>query len=138
MLLSLGFTVFLLFTDTVAPSEACLYSQNNWVLAQIHQQSTQAAIHIILVCCTGWDTSKNLDKWRSITSNAFVLNMVKGHHLLLRWHLLLFHIFQLFYIKAAKAHYPIIQKEEDELLAKDAIEPLMGGPGFLPKCICCS
>ena len=27
-------------------------------------------------------------------------------------------------------HHPIIQKEVDELLAKGAIEPLMGGAGF--------
>ena len=28
------------------------------------------------------------------------------------------------------AHYPIIEKEVDELLAKGATEPLTGGAGF--------
>ena len=39
------------------------------------------------------------------------------------------------------AHYPIIQKELDKLLAKDTTEPLNGGAGYystvfvIPKCI---
>ena len=40
------------------------------------------------------------------------------------------HYFRWFYIKGALAHYHIIQKEVDELLAKGAIEPLDGGSGF--------
>ena len=43
-------------------------------------------------------------------------------------------------MKAATAHHPFIQKEEDELLGKGAIEPWTGGAGFystvfvVPKC----
>ena len=33
-------------------------------------------------------------------------------------------------MKAAVVHHIIIQKEVDELLAKDAVEPWMGGAGF--------
>ena len=33
-------------------------------------------------------------------------------------------------MKALAAHYPIIQKELDELLSKGAIEPSPGGAGF--------
>ena len=49
--------------------------------------------------------------WRSITSNRFVLNMVKGHHLQLRTWPPLFHKFHWFNIKAALAHHPLILKE---------------------------
>ena len=83
---------------------------------------------------------KFLDQWRSITSNRFVLNMVRGHHLQLRSHPPLFHNFWHFNVKAAAAHHPVIQKEVDELLAKGAIEPSSGGAGFyssvfvVPKC----
>ena len=55
-------------------------------------------------------------------------------------HLPLFHIFEWFNIKATPPHYSIIQKEVDELLAKDATEPSSGGAGFysnilaVPKC----
>ena len=73
---------------------------------------------------------KFLDQWRSITSNRFVLNMVWGHHLQLKSHPPLFHDFQHFNVKAAAAHHPVIQKEVDELLAKGAIEPSLGGAGF--------
>ena len=68
--------------------------------------------------------------WRSIASNRFVLNMVWGHHLQLRSCAPLFHDFQDFNIKVVAAHHPVIQKEVDELLAKEAIEPSSGGAGF--------
>ena len=73
---------------------------------------------------------KFFDKWRSIRSNRFVLNMVWGHHLQLRLCPPLFHDFWHFNVKAAAAHHPVIQKEVDELLAKGAIEPCSGGAGF--------
>ena len=50
--------------------------------------------------------------------------MVQGHHNMG------FCNFQQFNVKAAAAHYPIIQKEVDELLAKGVIEPSSGGNGF--------
>ena len=56
--------------------------------------------------------------------------MVRGHHLQLRCHPLLFCNFRWFNIKAAPSHHPTIQKEVDELLAKSAIEPSIGGAGF--------
>ena len=80
--------------------------------------------------------SKFLDQWRSITSNQFVLNMVKGHHLQLRCHTPLFYNFRWFDIKATPAHLPIIQKEMDKLLAKDTTEPSTHDAGFYS--ICCS
>ena len=49
------------------------------------------------------------DQWRSITSNRFVLNMVWGHHLQLRFHPPLFCDFQHFNVKAAAAQHPVIQ-----------------------------
>ena len=73
---------------------------------------------------------KFFDQWRSITSNRFVLNMVRGHHLQLRSRPPLFHNFQHFNVKVAAAHHPVIQKEVDELLAKGAIEPSPGGASF--------
>ena len=73
---------------------------------------------------------KFLDQWRSITSNRFVLNMVRGHHLQLRSHPPLFRNFQHFNVKVAAAHHPVIQKEVDELLAKGATEPSSGGAHF--------
>ena len=85
---------------------------------------------------------KFLDQWRSITSNRFVLNMVRGHHLQLRSRPTLFHNFQHFNVKVPAAHHPVIQKEVDELLAKGAIEPSSGGAGFyssvfvVPKLVC--
>ena len=69
---------------------------------------------------------QRLDQWRSIMSNRILLNMVKGHHLLLRSHPL-FCNFKWFNIKAATSHHPVIQKEVDELLA---IELLTCGVGF--------
>ena len=73
---------------------------------------------------------KFLDQWRSITSNRFVLNMVRGHHLQLRSRPPLFRNFRHFNVKVPAAHHPVIQKEVDELLAKGAIEPSSGGAGF--------
>ena len=73
---------------------------------------------------------KFLDQWRSIISNRFVLNMVWGHHLQLRSHPSLFCDFWQFNVKAVTAHYPVIQREVDELLAKGTIEPSSGGAGF--------
>ena len=73
---------------------------------------------------------KFLDQWRSITSNMFVLNMVRGHHLQLRSHPPLFCNFRHFNVKVPAAHHPVIQKEVDELLAKGAIEPSSGGASF--------
>ena len=74
--------------------------------------------------------SQCLDQCRSISSNRFVLNMVKGYHLQVRCHPLLFHNFKWFNIEAASAHHPVIQKEVDELIAKGPIEPLTCGAGF--------
>ena len=73
---------------------------------------------------------KFFDQWKSITSNRFVLNMVWGHHLQLRSCSPLFHDFWHFNVKVAAAHYPVIQKEVDELFAKGAIEHSSGGAGF--------
>ena len=56
--------------------------------------------------------------------------MVKGHHLQLRYCLMLFYIFKWFNIMAAAAYQPVIQKEVEELLAMDANEPLTGHAGF--------
>ena len=56
--------------------------------------------------------------------------MVQDHHLQLRYHPPCFCNFKQFNINATLAHYPTIQKEVDELLVKDAIEPLTGGAGF--------
>ena len=63
-------------------------------------------------------------------SNWFVLNMVQDHYHQLRSHPRLFCNFQQFNVKVAAAHHPFIQKEVDELLAKEAIEPSSGGTGF--------
>ena len=73
---------------------------------------------------------KILGQRTSITSNRFVHNMVEGHPLHLSCHSLLFHNFKEFNIKTAMANHPIIQKELDELLTKDATEPSTGGTGF--------
>ena len=56
--------------------------------------------------------------------------MAKGHNLQLRYGPPLFHNFKQFDIKATMAHHPIIQKDMDELLAKDATELSTGGAGF--------
>ena len=68
-----------------------------------------------------------LDQWRSITSNRFILNMVKGHYLQLTFCPPLFHNFRQFSKKAAPAHHPIFHKEMDELLAMGTIESSTGG-----------
>ena len=73
---------------------------------------------------------KFFDQWRSIASSKFVLNMVWGHHLQLRSCPPLFHDFWHFNVQAAAAHHPVIQREVDELLAKGATEPSLGGAGF--------
>ena len=49
-----------------------------------------------------------LDQWSGITSNRFVLNMVKGLHLQLRARPLLFSHFHQFSIKAASAHQLVV------------------------------
>ena len=64
---------------------------------------------------------KFLDQWRSITSNRFMLNMVKGHHLQLRSCPSLFCNFKWFNIKAATAHHP---------LTEGATEPSSDGAGL--------
>ena len=56
--------------------------------------------------------------------------MVKGHHLQIRSCPLLFCNFKWFNIKAATSHYPVVQEEMDELLAKGTIELLTGGAVF--------
>ena len=71
-----------------------------------------------------------LDQWRSIASNRFVLSMVWGHYLQLSSCPPLFCNFQLFNVKEAAAHHPIIQKEVDELLAMGVIEPSSGNVCF--------
>ena len=73
---------------------------------------------------------KLFNQWRSITSNRFVLNMVWGHLLQLRSHPSLFLDFWHFNVKVVAAHHPVILREVDELLAKGAIEPSLGGAGF--------
>ena len=71
-----------------------------------------------------------MNQWRSITSNRFVLNIVKGHKLQLRCPPPLFHKFKWLKIKTATLHDPIIQKKVNELLDKGAIEPFTGGDRF--------
>ena len=73
---------------------------------------------------------KFFDQRRSITSNRFVLNMVWGHHLQLRSHPPFFCDFWHFNVKAVAAHHPVIQREDDDLLAKGAIGPSFCGAGF--------
>ena len=160
-----GFHSFLFlhnFKDTVPPSEACLHGCINWSLTQAmylpvpltvgRRGSVQDSICDVLQSTTSSTLSsyvmkvdtlpKLLDQWRSIIYNRFVLNIVKGHHLQLRYHPILFHIFKWCNIKAAKAHHPIIQKEVDEPLANGAIELSTGRAGLysdvfvVPKCTC--
>ena len=71
-----------------------------------------------------------LDEWKSIISNSFTLNIVKGHNLKLRCHPLLFCNYKQFNIKAAIAHHPVIQKDINKLLAKCATEPSASDAGF--------
>ena len=88
--------------------------------------------HIIFICCAGWYTVPYIQiSWRSITSNRFVLNMVKGCYLQLRasglWCSAYFYQFS---IRTASAYHPVIQKEVQEYLAKRAVEPSTDGAGF--------
>ena len=75
--------------------------------------------------------------------NRFVLHMVWGHHLWVRYHPPLLHNFQQFNVKVAVAHYSIIEKGEDGLLAEGVIEPFSCGAHFyssmfvVPKCTGC-
>ena len=73
---------------------------------------------------------KSLDQWVSITSNRFVLTMVKGHHHQLRCCPPAIHNFRQFNVKATQAHHAIIQKYVDELLDKGAIELSTGSACF--------
>ena len=56
-----------------------------------------------------------------------MLTLVKGDHCLLRCYPLLFCKFKQFNIRAALGCHLVIQKEDDELLAKGAIEPSTDG-----------
>ena len=66
--------------------------------------------------------------------------MVRGYHLQIGCHPLLFHNIKKFNIKDTAAHHSVIWKEVDELLAKDTIKPSINGTGFywnvivVPKC----
>ena len=66
----------------------------------------------------------------STSYSRFVLNVVKGHHIQLRYHLSLLHNFKHFIIMAAIIHYPIIHEEVDKLLAEGAIQTSTGSAGF--------
>ena len=55
-----------------------------------------------------------------------MLNVVSGSHLKLRCHPPLLHNFKWFNIKAAIAHYSVIHREVDGMLAKGSVEPLSG------------
>ena len=57
--------------------------------------------------------------------------MVKGHHVQLRCHSLLFCDFKEFNIKVVMAHHPSIQEDMDELLVNGFIEPSAGGASFM-------
>ena len=59
-----------------------------------------------------------------------MLDIVKGHHLQLRFYPLLLHNFRWVNFKAATVYHPIIQKEVDKLLAKGAINPFTGDAGI--------
>ena len=63
--------------------------------------------------------------------------MVKGHHLELKLHPLLFCNYKEFNFKVSATHHPYIH-EVDELLAKDSIETSTGGPGFYSVFLCLS
>ena len=78
--------------------------------------------HHLHLFCRLVHFQKILDQWRSLAFDRFVLNMIKGHHLQLRCHPLLFHNFTWFNIRVAVAHHAINQKEMDELLVKGSIE----------------
>ena len=74
--------------------------------------------------------SKNLDQWRSLTFNRFVVKIVLHHYLQVRYHHPLFHDLTLFNIKVAMAYHPLIQKKVGGLIVRDSIEPYMGGAGL--------
>ena len=71
-----------------------------------------------------------IDQWRSITSKRLMLNIITGPHLQFRSHTLLFHSFKWFNIDTAKFHHPVMQKEVNGLLSRDAIELSADGAGF--------
>ena len=73
---------------------------------------------------------KFLDQWRSIAFNKFVLSMVRGHHVRLRCHPLVFCNFKQFNIRTAVALHPFIHNKVDELLAKGATESSTCGAEF--------
>ena len=66
-----------------------------------------------------------LDQLRNITSNQFVCNMGKAHHLQHRCCPLLVCNFNWFNVKTALVHHPVIKKEVDELLAKVSFNHLL-------------
>ena len=59
-----------------------------------------------------------------------MFDMVKGHYLQLSCYCLLFCTFKWFNINATSAYYPVIQRDVDKLLDKDANEPCANGAGF--------
>ena len=63
-----------------------------------------------------------MDQGKSITSNRFVFNIIEGQDLQLRCHSLLFCKFKQFNINIAVVHYPVRQRDIDELYFKGAIE----------------
>ena len=97
------------------------------------QSLTSSSSSVVLV----GTLTEFLDQWGSITSNRIVFNMVKGHHLQLRYHLPSFHDIRQFNIKTGLAYHPIIQKEGDDLLAKATTEPSTGGHGFYSNAFFC-
>ena len=87
---------------------------------QLHQ-------HYVHLLCRLVHFQKFWIKGEALPSVGLYLIWLQVPHLQLRWHTLFFHNFKLFNTKAAMAHHPIIQKDVDELLARDAIDPWMGG-----------
>ena len=81
---------------------------------------------IIFIWLCIWESSSIFVSMKSIMFNKFVMNEVKGHHLQLWCHPLLFCNFK----NAAAAHHPAIQKGINELLAKGATEQCTGFAGF--------
>ena len=74
-------------------------------MALLMCNSPQPHHHCLLLLCRLVHTlPKFLDQGRIITSNRFVLNMGKDHHLQLRTFPPLFHNFKEFNIKAVAAH----------------------------------
>ena len=66
----------------------------------------------------------------NMTSNRFVLSIVKDRHLHIRYNHSLVYNYKRFIIKAAVAHHPVIKEEIDELLTKDTIWPSNVGAGL--------